>query len=59
MPLAVLRFSLRAVDTNASHTEPVEENKKRNVCEKGQKDLENVFLVDTNMSLFPTVCIPM
>ena len=34
MPLAVLRFSHRGVDTNASHTEPVEGIKKRNVCEK-------------------------
>lgn len=59
MPLAVLRFLHRGVDTNASRTEPAEENKERNVCEKDKKDLENVFLVDTNMSLFPNVCLPM
>ena len=60
MPLVVLRFSLHAVDTNASHTEPVEENKERNVCEmKKKSDLENIFLVDTNMSLFSNVFLPM
>lgn len=32
---------------------------KRDVCEKDKKDLENVFLVDTNMSLFSNVCLPM
>ena len=57
MPLAVLRFSLRAVDTNASRTEPAEEIIERNVCET--KDLENVFLVDTNMSLFSNLFLPM
>ena len=60
MPLVVLHFSLREVDTNASHTEPAEENKERNVCEtKKEKDLENVFLVDTNTSLFSNVFLPM
>ena len=59
MPLAVRHFSLPAADTNASHTEPAEENKERNVWEKDKKDLENVFLVDTNMWLFSDVFLPM
>ena len=50
MPLVVLRFSLREVDTNASHTEPAEGIKERNVCETEKK---GSFL------LFPTVCLPM
>ena len=37
MPLVVLRFSLREVDTNASHTEPAEGIKERNVCETEKK----------------------
>ena len=59
MPLVVLRFSLREVDTNSSHTEPAEGIKERNVCDAAKRDLENFFLVDTNTLLFPTVCLPM
>ena len=43
MPLAVLRFSLREVDTNASHTEPAEENKERIVREKEKKRISKMF----------------
>ena len=42
MPLVVLRFSLREVDTNASHTEPAEENKERNVREN-EKRISKMF----------------
>ena len=37
MPLAVLRFSHRGVDTNASRTEPAEESKERNVRENEKR----------------------
>ena len=42
MPLAVLRFSLHEVDTNASRTEPAEENKERNVREN-EKRISKMF----------------
>ena len=59
MPLVVLRFSLREVDTNASHTEPARESKRELFVKREKKDLENFFRVDTNMLLFPSVCLPM
>ena len=43
MPLVVLRFSLREVDTNASHTEPAEGIKERIVCETGKKGSRKFF----------------
>lgn len=43
MPLAVLRFSHREVDTNASHTEPAEEINEGNVSEKEIKKISKMF----------------
>ena len=43
MPLVVLHFSLREVDTNASHTEPAEEIIERNVCETKKKRISKMF----------------
>ena len=43
MPLAVLRFSHRGVDTNASRTEPAEEIKESDVCETKKKTISKMF----------------